>query len=118
MKRVGASIKLPRSRGVPTEDDIIDAFDAFDHRRLGFIDRATVNHMLGHMALPGHLDAAAPFLGSVKKLFYDDFRRLALQPGPFADIVLERTNRRQKKMKSASQRAAAFDERCKFAHEV
>jgi hypothetical protein len=83
----GASVELSWSQRMPAEDDIMEAFDAFDYKRLGFIDRATVNHVLGHMALPGHLDAAAPFLGSVKKLFYDDFRRLAQQPGPFADVV-------------------------------
>jgi len=118
MKRVGASTKLPRSRGIPTEDDIIDAFDAFDHRRLGFIDRATVNHMLGHMALPGHLDAATPFLGSLKQLFYDDFRQLAQQPGPFADAVVERVSKRQQRTVSASRRATAFDERCKLGFDV
>lgn len=89
--------KVPQSAAVPSDDDIMGAFDAFDHRRLGFIDRATVNHMLGHMTLPGHLDAAAPFLGSVKKLFYEDFRRLAQQPGPFADAVMERAVKQRQK---------------------
>lgn len=113
-----ALAETPQTPGIHSEDDIMEAFDAFDRKRMGFIDRATVNHMLGHMALPGHLDAAAPFLGSVKKLFYDDFRRLAQQPGPFADIVMERVSRRNKTMEAASKRAHAFDERCKFGLDV
>lgn len=113
-----ASAEVYQDRAVLTEDDIMDAFDAFDRKRMGFIDRATVNHLLGHMALPGHLDAAAPFLGSVKILVYDDFRRLAQQPGPFADIVMERVTRLRKKHASTSRQAAAFDERCKLGLEV
>lgn len=113
-----ALVKPSLAAGMPTENDVMEAFDAFDRNRMGFIDRATVNHMLGHMALPGHRDAAAPFLGSVKKLFYEDFRRLAQQPGPFADIVMERVNRRGKRLVSDCKRAAVFDERCKLTADV
>lgn len=113
-----ASDKLTLAPGVLTDNDIMEAFDVLDRNRMGFIDRATVNNMLGHMALPGHLDAAAPFLGSVKKLFYEDFRRLAQQPGPFADVVMERVKWRAKRMVSDSERAAAFDERCKLGVDV
>jgi hypothetical protein len=88
-----ASAVCQRSTKVPSEEDIIKAFDAVD-KRMGFIDRATVNEFLGHhMTHPGHLDAADAFLGNAKKLFFDDFRRLAAQPGPFADAVMERLHK-------------------------
>lgn len=103
----------PRSPAVLSEDDIMGAFNALD-KRMGFIDRATVNHMLGPMRLPGDLDAADPFLGSAKKLFYDDFRRLARQPGPFADAVKERLTKPQRRKVPTFERAGAFDERRKF----
>lgn len=75
------------------EMDVLEAFDALDHTRLGFIDRATVNSLVG--TTPAAQSAASAIVGPLNRLFYADFRTLARKPGPIADAVMERASRRR-----------------------
>merc|ERR1719263_858804 len=75
------------------EVDVLETFDSFDKKRLGFIDADVLEGLLGPDE--SAQKAAAKVVGNVNKLFYHDFRKLALQGGPVQDAVLNTASRKR-----------------------
>lgn len=85
----------PRASPAPlpnglTEVDVLETFDSYDKARRGFIDREVLEGLLG----PDE-DRSLKIIGQVDKLFYHDFRKLVLQPGPVQNAVANAASRKR-----------------------
>lgn len=77
--------------------DILEAFDDLDRGRQGFVHCKTVRDLLGSSTTESDvIRAVAAMTPSYGVLFYPDFVRLAQRPGPLANVLAERGNRRQR----------------------
>jgi len=75
------------------EVDVLETFDSFDKMRRGFIDSDVLEGLVGPDEAAQ--EAARQIVGNVDKLFYHDFRKLALQKGPVQDAVMNTASRKR-----------------------